>query len=164
MTPRTPPSWLIDIAAAARDQVDVTVHDRLTRDHPTIHAHVETLDGLVGSENIFPNLIEQQVDRAPFRVVEIEIGGCVATRASSHIRRRFSSVRENRTEDDAMVVRYTASGFAYGVPPYTKAENRDFWRRIGNGPVAFTRPWPSAPAQEKQQDQPGEQSSPRPKP
>jgi hypothetical protein len=43
-----------------------------------------------------------------------------------------------------MVLRYTKEGIPYGVPPYTEAENRDFYRRIENGPVAFTRPQPPA--------------------
>ena len=44
-----------------------------------------------------------------------------------------------------MVVRYTASGFAYGVPPYTEEEQQDMERRWANGPVALTRPGPTDP-------------------
>jgi hypothetical protein len=35
-----------------------------------------------------------------------------------------------------MVVKYTKDGIPYGSPPYTKAEEDEFYRRNANGPVA----------------------------
>jgi hypothetical protein len=43
-----------------------------------------------------------------------------------------------------MVLRYTEKGMRYHEGPYTQDELHEFWRRIGNGPVAFTRPGTAA--------------------
>jgi len=45
-----------------------------------------------------------------------------------------------------MVRRKTKFGGEYHEPPYTQEEIDDFYRRISGGPVAFTRPGPSRPA------------------
>jgi hypothetical protein len=55
-----------------------------------------------------------------------------------------------------MVRRITKAGFVYHEPPYTQAENDEFYRRYDSGPVAFTRPvHPAAPAAVPQQPPPG---------
>jgi len=55
----------------------------------------------------------------------------------------------------------TPKGFVIEYGPYTQAELEDFWRRVGNGPVAFTRPGP-APAAATAQAQPLQQQAKRP--
>jgi hypothetical protein len=51
-----------------------------------------------------------------------------------------------------MVTRWTKSGkCSWEEPPYTKAEDDEFYRRLGGGPVAFTRPsdrWTPPPPQQ----------------
>jgi hypothetical protein len=47
------------------------------------------------------------------------------------------------------------AGNYYYEPPYTPEEDADFYRRVGGGPVAFTRPGPSRPAEAARS--PGEQ-------
>jgi hypothetical protein len=44
-------------------------YDRLPRRLAAVHAHVEALDSFVLSEHICPDLIKQQIDRAPLGVV-----------------------------------------------------------------------------------------------
>ena len=39
-----------------------------------------------------------------------------------------------------MVVKVTKSGMRIHEPPYTQAEEDDFYRRIGGGPVTVARP------------------------
>ena len=45
----------------------------------------------------------------------------------------------------------TKDGTPYHEPPYTKAEEDQFYRRVGNGIVAFTRPSGMKPPQPPQQ-------------
>jgi len=44
-----------------------------------------------------------------------------------------------------MVKRYTDTGAPYHELPYTAAEKRDFYRRIGGGPVAVVKWTPARP-------------------
>jgi hypothetical protein len=68
---------LIDIPRPARDQMDMAVHDGLTRRLAAVHANIEALDRCVGSEHVQSHLIENEIDGAPFGLVKVEIGGCV---------------------------------------------------------------------------------------
>jgi hypothetical protein len=68
---------LIDIPRPARDQMDMAVHDGLTRRLAAVHANVEALDRCVGSEHVQSHLIENEIDGAPLGLVKVEIGGCV---------------------------------------------------------------------------------------
>ena len=45
-----------------------------------------------------------------------------------------------------MVRKKTKTGAEYHEPPYTPEEDADFYRRVGGGPLAFTRPGPPRPA------------------
>ena len=38
-----------------------------------------------------------------------------------------------------MVIRYSENGLPYSEPPYTKEEEADFYRRVGNGPVTVVK-------------------------
>ena len=59
-----------------------------------------------------------------------------------------------------MVTRYTSKGYAYGVPPYTKAEENELYRQaalkgpvtILRGAVAKTEPPVEAPPAEPKSD------------
>ena len=68
---------LIDIPRPARDQMDMAVHDGLTRRLAAVHANIEALDRCVGSEHVQSHLIENEIDGAPLGLVKVEIGGCV---------------------------------------------------------------------------------------
>jgi hypothetical protein len=58
-----------------------------------------------------------------------------------------------------MVRRWTKDGkYCWDEPPYTKEEDDEFYRRTGNGPVAFTRPSGTAT-----QQPPPPQSEPAPR-
>jgi hypothetical protein len=46
-----------------------------------------------------------------------------------------------------MVRKRTKFGGYYHEPPYTPEEDAEFYRRFGGGPIAFTRPGPSHPAE-----------------
>jgi hypothetical protein len=50
---------LIDISRPARDQMDMAVHDGLTRRLAAVHAHVEALDCFVLIEHVRSDLIEK---------------------------------------------------------------------------------------------------------
>jgi hypothetical protein len=39
-----------------------------------------------------------------------------------------------------MVVKFTKDGLTVHGPPYTKAEEDEFYRRVGRGPVTVARP------------------------
>jgi hypothetical protein len=51
--------------------------------------------------------------------------------------------------EDAMILKYvTKNGMRIHEPPYTKAEEDEFYRRIGGGPItqqAKLTPFPTAP-------------------
>jgi hypothetical protein len=49
----------IHVTLTPRNEMDMTVHDRLARYLTTVHADVEALDCLVGGEDGGPNMIEQ---------------------------------------------------------------------------------------------------------
>jgi hypothetical protein len=49
----------IDISRPARDQMDMGVHDGLTRRLAAVHAHVEALDCFVLIEHVRSDLIEK---------------------------------------------------------------------------------------------------------
>ena len=54
-----------------------------------------------------------------------------------------------------MVIRYSKSGHPYREPPYTKAEERDLYRRINGAPIAVLHPPARAKAnQEDRESQP----------
>ncbi|HEY2530389.1 MAG TPA: hypothetical protein VGJ20_21045 [Xanthobacteraceae bacterium] len=42
-----------------------------------------------------------------------------------------------------MVTRFSKDGFPYGTPPYTKAEEAEFYRRVNAGPMTVY--WGSKP-------------------
>ena len=46
-----------------------------------------------------------------------------------------------------MVRKTDALGGHYHEPPYTDEEIEDFYRRVGNGPIAWTRPAGEKPPQ-----------------
>ena len=68
---------LLDIPRPARDQMDMAVHDGLTRRLAAVHANVEALNRGVGSEHFQSHLIENEIDGALLGLVKVEIGGCV---------------------------------------------------------------------------------------
>ena len=43
--------------------------------------------------------------------------------------------------EDAMILKYvTKNGMRIHEPPYTKAEEDEFYRRVGRGPITVARP------------------------
>jgi hypothetical protein len=56
-------------------------------------------------------------------------------------------------EGYAMVKRITDNGTVYHEPPYTWKEERDFYRRIGGGPITVLRGPPAKPSSEPPQQQ-----------
>jgi hypothetical protein len=52
-----------------------------------------------------------------------------------------------------MVTKYTPNGNPYREPPYTAAEEAEFYRRVGGGPVTVVKP-AAAPKQKPQPQQP----------
>jgi hypothetical protein len=55
-----------------------------------------------------------------------------------------------------MVLKYTPNGIAYHEPPYTEAEEADFYRRVGGGPVSVVRPATVVAPKEKPPQKPKE--------
>ena len=78
---------LIDITRPTRDQMHMAVHDGLPSRLAAVHAHVEAFDRLVLRKHLPPHLIEQQVDRAPLWVVEIEEARRVPARNDERVQR-----------------------------------------------------------------------------
>src|SRR5262249_10765586 len=68
---------LIDVPPTARDEMDMAVHDRLPCRRAAVHPHIEAFDCLVCSEQALSHSIQDCVDRAPLRIMEIEIGRCM---------------------------------------------------------------------------------------
>jgi hypothetical protein len=63
-----------NITAAARDQVDMTVKDRLAGDCANIHADVETLDGSIAVKQIVTKKFQQFVGRRRLLAGHFEVG------------------------------------------------------------------------------------------
>jgi hypothetical protein len=63
---------LIDIASPPRDQVHVTVHDRLAGDLAAVHPDVEPLDGFVLGQDVEADLIEEEADRPLLWFIQVK--------------------------------------------------------------------------------------------
>ena len=72
--------------------MDMAMHDRLARHLSAVDADVEALDSLIGVEDDTPRLIEEQIDGPPFRIVEVEIAGCVSARNDQCVQGRDRKV------------------------------------------------------------------------
>ena len=66
----------------------MAVHDRLSCRGAAVHANVEPFDGLVSSKDVCSDLIEKQTDRAPLRLVEVEIRRRVSAGDDQRMQRR----------------------------------------------------------------------------
>lgn len=60
-----------------------------------------------------------------------------------------------------MIRKVNDQGFVYHEPPYTPDEEADFYRRVGKGPLAFTRPGFADP-KDRQAEQGLQREEPRP--
>jgi hypothetical protein len=47
-----------------------------------------------------------------------------------------------------MVTKFTPNGTPHREPPYTEAEEADFYRRVGSGPASVVKPAAAVPPQE----------------
>ena len=56
----------------------------------------------------------------------------------------FWSAAGERRGEAPMVVKVDKHGNRYYEPPYTQAEEDEFYRRVGGGPVAMARPTSAA--------------------
>ena len=56
-----------------------------------------------------------------------------------------------------MVLKYTPDGNPYREPPYSAAEEAEFYRRMSGGPVTVVKPAPAVAPQRKPQPQPPEE-------
>ncbi len=56
-----------------------------------------------------------------------------------------------------MVIKKTKSGSYYREPPYTKAEEAEFYRRVGDGPVTIVRGTPPPPPSQTPPEPPPEE-------
>ena len=66
----------------------MTVHDGLPCSGAAVYADVETLDLFILTEHLQPHLIEEQVDRAPLGLVEVEEGRGMPARHDQRVQRR----------------------------------------------------------------------------
>jgi len=76
------PSRVLHVAGPPGNQVDMAVRDGLARHLSTVHADVEALHIPVRGEDLASNVIEKQVDRPSFRLIEVEVGRRMAARYS----------------------------------------------------------------------------------
>jgi len=67
--------------------MNMAVHDSLARNLAAVHAHVKALNSFISSEYIVPCLIKKHIDRAPLRIVKVEVGDGVASRHNQRVQR-----------------------------------------------------------------------------
>ena len=72
-------------ASTPRNQMDMAVRDGLPRHLSTIHADVEALHIPVRGEDLASNVIEKQIDRPSFRLIEVEVGRRMAARDDQRV-------------------------------------------------------------------------------
>jgi len=65
--------------------MDMAVRDGLPRHLSTIHADVEALHIPVRGEDLASNVIEKQIDRLSFRLIEVEVGRRMAARDDQRV-------------------------------------------------------------------------------
>jgi len=63
---------VIDIPSPPRDQVHVTVHDRLAGDLPAVHPDVEAVHRAVLGQDVEADLIEEKVDRPLLWFIQVK--------------------------------------------------------------------------------------------
>ena len=91
-----------DIATPSRDQVDVTMEDRLPRGLADIDAYVETRDIRVSCEDGAPGFCEQGIDRPLLLGLEVEIAGSVDPRQDQGVERRHRRGIAHRVGERAL--------------------------------------------------------------